>query len=351
MAGVNVAACYLEGHFSVETTDFEGKFVVDGPGLDQTSFEVAVIQGHRVLAREQLSTDGPTSFELKIAEEPTIPAVVIRLRDATTGAPIRNATIRSIVFPLCGWDNEGDELRSAPRAEPQEVEPGLYRVPFVPFGFREFGLGIRAIGYGSVHTDRLALTNYQDYGPIEFVMSPSEHVRVRVMNEFTGKPLVGSVVELDGGSEYAQSLDWILGRRMTTDASGVARFDDVPAGNYRVLIDRDPSRECWTEEIVVEAGKTKEINATIKAYAKLRIVVVDSEGKPIEPGMTTVTRNGVQLEGDFGYDPSAWYVFRSFDVGRCRVEVRSGGLGEQILTADADLRSGEATSVVFKAKP
>jgi hypothetical protein len=350
MAGVNVAAFTLEGFVSVRTTDEDGKVLLWGPSEDK-EFDVAVIHRSMVLARTRIPVNGPRSFELRVSGEPTLPAVVIRLRDAVTGAPIRNATIRSAVFPICGNDSQGTEIFSARRPEAREVEPGLYRAPFIPFGFRTFALGIRADGYGSAHTEPVELSQCQDYGPIDIAMTPAEHVRVRVVNSVTGKALVGSVVALDEGPDDCWNLDSILGRVKTTDANGVVRFDDVPAGTYRVSIDRDPSLEFFFEEVVVEPGKTKGIEATIKAYAKLRIVVLDSQGKPVEPGWSDITRNGVSIEGSAGYHPSAWIVFRSFDVGPCKVTLRGGGLGEQVLSAEGELRSGEETSVMLKAKP
>ena len=245
---------------------------------------------------------------------------------------------------------QSSRIQESPRPVPQETEPGLYRIPYIPYGLNHFYLGIQAAGYGSVHTDSLKPTTCENLGPIDFAMSPGGSVVAGVVNAFTEKPIVGiaaGLIEPDSSVSFGK----LIGQEKMTDANGSVRLDNVAVGRYRFVIWRDPQADDYEDQVVViERGKTAMIEARVKVRGKLRVDVVDRQGKPIEHVAVSVTRDGKPLICAERRLDAGGYLFMTFDAGPCHVEATGPTLGDEGLSGDAVIRAGEETSLVLKAK-
>jgi 5-hydroxyisourate hydrolase-like protein (transthyretin family) len=347
MIGVMVAVGREAGYFYRTTTDASGRITIEN-AREAEAFEVAVIREHDVLARGRILGSDTKPFVLRAGALPKMPSVILTIYDVKSGAPIRNATTK-IGGSICGLDDEGQQLAAIPPAKPQETEPGVYRVPYIPDGFRSFTIAVRAEGYGGVCTNEISIVSFDDVGPIAVPMAQGGSVVARVVNEFTGKPVAGLMVRLTRDtSEFNEVL---LDRFKATDDEGIVRIDSVPPGAHVLGIFGDSRIETtYVNDVAIEAGKTTNLECKVRVEGTLRIGVFDSRGKRVERAFFAIKRGDSYVDGTMDDLGHGSFAFQSIDSGPCRVEAYGGELGEATLSAEAEIRAGEDTVVVLKGK-
>jgi len=120
-------------------------------------------------------------------------------------------------------------------------------------------------------------------------------------------------------------LSDIAGEFKPTDQAGEVRFDDLPAGSYRVYIPSGPGTE--TSEAVVEPGRVTEVGLSLPARAKGLAAagkVVDEQGAPLAGVMLHARfspRDIGELSGSAMTDADGRFVIRAEPC--LRVTVRS----------------------------
>jgi hypothetical protein len=92
-----------------------------------------------------------------------------------------------------------------------------------------------------------------------------------------GTPVVGATVEVSGH-------EWTEPRTATTDATGVARFDALPARTLTVVV---RATDAWARSAAAEATPSgQEIAVALRRGVAVRGVVVGADGKPAKAGVT-----------------------------------------------------------------
>jgi hypothetical protein len=351
MAGARVAVHRLDQSFvTVVDTDAAGTFTIEDVGADEELGIIAIL-GDQVLARKRARVDDPNEFVIRPEGQPTRPAVVIRLRDRVTSLPILSAKFNSLVMTgHYGYTDPHKIPGREPVSEPQQTEPGLYRVPYLPWGAGFFAVRVSAPGLASVHTTELSNGLCEDIGPFGFDLSPPGTLIGQLVGDDNGGPMIGVHAKLlEPGNDDPFLFSLLMNRSIETGIDGTFRIDDLNVGTYTLLVHATPgSSQDATPSIEIVGGKTNKTIFTAPVASELGVDVYDRDGKPAQKARISVTMDG---------RPNNWkpvevvagrFVLRTNDVGPCRVTAWGENIDAAGISAEAEIRRDARTKVVIR---
>lgn len=238
---------------------------------------------------------------------------------AGTETPVGGALIEAIQV-------EGGGLRASTRTDDDgqfkvdALQPGRYRIEATAEALEGYSSASITIGMGETSK------------PVIVELDPAYIVRGRVLDKATGKPCTGGQVTItdDAQNEFSQAI---------IDPDGWSRMASVIPGTYKVSVacEGHIPRDDYPV-IAIKDGDAPEQTWEVDQRARVRVVIVDGEGKPIETAQVTAyPRTGGPRGSAEHTEADGAFLVAGLGPGVHDVRVRSpeGSYASQEVTLDA----------------
>lgn len=175
--------------------------------------------------------------------------ILVTVRDSVSGEALAGVTV--------SYGDRGETWTTDASGQfTAHLEPGSYTLQAGVFGYSDGATGTITVAEGTFSSAEILLT------PI------------------TTGSITGVVVDTQTGLPLADATVQVVGQPLTatTTAAGEFRFDELPAGDYRVRVTATGYREAVSAEATVTAALTTTINYQLAALARV-LVLGDNGGR------------------------------------------------------------------------
>lgn len=250
-------------------------------------------------------------------------ALIFQITDSASGRPIEECSVQA----------------GAPWPMPLMDESGRKPLKLHPAGQVRFGglstsnsqvasLNLSAVGYENYTLSDIELIEGEeiDLGVIQ--LEPIPMVRVSVLDDASGKPVLGARVRLSeiqptGSRQFEMSLmidesgEAVGGdssRRVRTDENGMALLSSLPGKRAQVSVEHDSFAPTKSDEIQLPPGKPYDLEVRLRRGGSVICEVVDKAGEPVSGA--TIEHRAPDEDGSVMRMPFGHGVERTDSQGR-----------------------------------